>query len=145
MSTLLVASLIVNVYAALTGFFTFHNIGSLGTDLKIGVYFDPECEMPISNDFEKNWEHVERSVTNYATVYVQNENSVDVIISTSWTNWYPADFPDYANFSATLYSEPTLLAGEIKMLNMHLLIDGTYSGPDDFSFNVVVQGTEIME
>lgn len=145
LSTFLIASLVVNAYGILSGFFTFTNIGSLGTDLKIGVYFDRECTLPISNDFNKDWEHVEIGTMKIAVVYVKNENAIPVTISATWANWYPTNLPDYATFTTDLYGTEELYAGESKEFDMHLTVYGNYTGPSDFTFDVVVQATEIVE
>ena len=141
LAILLLSSLVLNVYAALVGVYTVRNQGTLSVDLELAVYFDRECTMPCS---EFSWGHVEIAVTKYVALYIKNENTVPMTISATWVNWNPANFSDYATFTSTLYSNPELFAGETKEFDMTLLVSSDYAGPDEFTFDVIVQGTEIV-
>lgn len=136
----LLASLAVNAYAAMVGIYTFRNRGTLSVDLEIKAYLDADCTI-LANDVE--WGHVELNVEQLKTTWVKNENTVPVTISAIATNWNPSNLSDHIEFRAVPYSTPQLVAGEVKELDLYLTVYSTYTGPDDFTFDIVVQAAEI--
>ena len=124
----------------LSGQYRIPTTGTLGTDLKIMVYNDRDC---INLCTTLDWNHIEKNVQQVKSVFVQNENTVAVLISTTTENWNPAELVDYADFSARLYSSPNLASGEVKELDIYLTVFGNCSETiTDVSFDIVVTGTE---
>lgn len=139
-SAILTISLIFNVYAVLTGTFTIPTTGTLSTDLKLAVYEDRDCTI-LCETIE--WGHVEKNVQQIKAVFVKNENTVPIAISGIAENWNPAEVETYATFEAIPYGDPNLASGEVKELDFHLTVSGDYLGMSDFTFDIVITGTEI--
>jgi len=143
---LAVVTLVVIVTVAVTAIVAFgalsnsRNVQSFGTvkTVNVGVYWDNDCTNATST---VNWGTLEPGAAKNFTIYVKNEGSVAVVLSMSTENWNPASASSYITLSWNRESH-ALSHGSVVQAVLTLSVSSEISGITNFSFDIIITGTE---
>jgi hypothetical protein len=131
--TLMMASVLALLQSSRT-------ISSHGTirGVNVGVYSDSGCTIPYSS---LDWGTIDNGSQTVKTVYVKNEGTSNMTLSISNNTWVPVDATSY--LALTWNRESYLLAnGTSVNANLTLAVSPTFTNGTDFSFNIVITGTQ---
>lgn len=119
---------------------TNHTISNTGTvkGVGVGVYSDVSCTDEVSSI---DWGDLQPGESKDATIYVKNEGSVTVTLSMTTENWTPAVASTYMTLSWNRESY-VLSSGSVVQAVLTLSVSSSVSGITDFSFNIIITGTE---
>jgi len=116
------------------------NIRSFGTikAVNVGVYWDSGCTSVTST---VDWGKMSPGDIKNVTLYMKNEGNVAVKLSLAAQNWNPANAPNYISLSwnreGQIVDTASLVAATLT-----LSVSWDISGITDFSFDMVITGTE---
>lgn len=105
--------------------------------LKIDLFSDPECKIPLSSI---EWGEIEVGGLSTTSVYVQNNGDVDVFISLHSENWNPNELVNFMNLVWD-YDMTPLKSGEIRLLTLNLEINLDCPSIEDFRFDIIIVGS----
>ncbi|MBN2335350.1 hypothetical protein JXL21_07285 [Candidatus Bathyarchaeota archaeon] len=134
----LIASLAASlgVHGLLTSSKTLDNSGSIKV-VDVGVYSDQGCTQQVSS---LDWGTPEPGDTVTKTVYVKNEGNAEMGLSMSVYGWAP---PEAAGYLTVSWSREgyALSMGEAVEAVITLDVSSGITGIEDFSFQIVIEGT----
>jgi archaellum component FlaG (FlaF/FlaG flagellin family) len=108
------------------------------TTVNVGVYQEYAC---TNNLTSIDWGTLSPGGSATRTIYVKNIGTQPITITMTKVNWNPAS----ANGPITLSWSPndtTLNAGQVATATLTLDVSASVSGITDFSFDIVITGTE---
>lgn len=119
---------------------TNHTISNTGTvkGVGVGVYSDVSCTDEVSSI---DWGDLQPGESKDATIYVKNEGSVTVTLSMTTENWTPAVASTYMTLSWNRESY-VLSSGSVVQAVLTLSVSSSVSDITDFSFDIIITGTE---
>ena len=115
-------------------------IGSSGavTAVNVGVYSNYQC---TENCTSISWGTVSPGSTVTRTIYIKNIGNMPLTLSMSTASWSPSNADDY--LTLTCNRQDTVLdSGEQTTATLTLTVDSDTGSLTDFSFNIIVTGTE---
>ena len=125
---------------AVTGILTAsRTIGSSGTvkAINVEVYWDIEGTNVVS---EIDWGSIEPNESVIRTVYVKNTGNTALTLSMTYSGWVPAEAGDYLTLSwdrEGVTVDPDAVLAAVLTLS----VSDSISGIENFSFNIVIEGT----
>jgi len=129
---------VVSVLAAslLMAYQSIPNTGNV-KGVGVGVYWDSDC---TNNVTSINWGFLEPGATDNVTVYIKNEGNIPVTLSMTTDTWDPTSASE--NITLTWNRESYVLdPGSVQAI-LTLSVSSDISGVIEFSFNIVITGTE---
>jgi hypothetical protein len=108
------------------------------TTVNVGVYQEHDCTHNLTSI---DWGTLSPGGSAIKTIYIKNIGTQPITITMTQINWNPA----LANGPITLSWSPddtTLNAGQVATATLTLDVSGSISGITDFSFDIVITGTE---
>jgi len=111
-------------------------IGSRGSvkALYFGVYWDSECNNPVSNI---DWGIMEPGSSVNVTIYIRNEGNAPMRITLNATNWSPSNASDYMRLEWD-YSGQILQPNENIKTVLFLVVSLDALKVTDFSFDILI-------
>ncbi|MBN2335351.1 hypothetical protein JXL21_07290 [Candidatus Bathyarchaeota archaeon] len=132
----LFAGMGMGVFGVLTASKTLSSSGSI-MGINVGVYSDLACTTPISS---LDWGTPDPGDTVIRTIYVKNEGNAEMTLSMSANTWVPSGVDAYLTVSWD--QESTVLSeDEVVGATVTLEVSSGITGVNDFSFQIVVEGT----
>ena len=125
---------------AVTGILTTsRTIGSSGTvkAINVEVYWDIECTNVVS---EIDWSTIEPGELVTKTVYVYNTGNTAMTLSMTYSGWVPIEAGNYITLSwdrEGVTMDPDAVVAAVLTLS----VSESISGIENFSFNIVIEGT----
>jgi hypothetical protein len=110
------------------------NVKAIGVD----VYSDSACTIPITLI---EWGTVNPGTTKNFTIYVKNEGNVAIMLSIETDNWDPLSASSYLTLSWNRAGY-VLSSGSSVRAVLSLSVSSSISGVENFSFDIMVIGTE---
>jgi len=129
--------IVVSALGVLVATRTISNTGNVKA-IGVGVYWDSGCTNVTSSI---NWGAVDPGVTKNVTIYVKSEGSVVVKLSMTTANWNPASASSYVTLSWNRENY-VLSSGSVVQAVLTLSVSSTISGVLNFSFDIIITGTE---
>ena len=138
--------LLVSVVLALVGavavtgiLTTSRTIGSSGTvkAINVEVYWDIECTNVVS---EIDWSTIEPNESVTKTVYIKNTGNSAMTLSMTYSGWVPTEAGNYMTLSwdkEGVTMDPDAVVAAVLTLS----VSDSISGIENFSFNIVIEGT----
>lgn len=126
----------IGAIATLSTTTRFSNTGSMKA-INVEVYSDSGCSNSLT---EVDWGTLEPNSTTTRTVYVKNSGNAELTLSMTTSNWSPENATDYMGLTWDKEGA-TLGAGESVAATLTLTVDGSISGIESFSFDIVIEGT----
>jgi len=116
---------------------TISNTGNVKA-VGVGVYWDSSCTNEVSSI---DWGDLEPGATIDKTIYVKNEGSITVVLSMTTDNWNPASASSYITLSWNRENY-VLNSGSVVQVVLTLSVSSSISGITNFSFDIIITGTE---
>ena len=135
--TIAIVGMIVTAVGALVATRTISNVGSVKA-MGVGVYWDSSCTNPVSSI---NWGELQPGIVKNVTIYVKNEGNVKMKLSMTASNWSPAQASSYITLSWNRENY-VLNPGSAISAVLTLSVSPSISGITNFSFDVIISGTE---
>ena len=127
----------VTVMGTLLGRVTLPNMGTVKA-MGVGVYWDISCNNQVTSI---DWGVVEPGATKDVTVYIRNEGNAPEILSLETANWNPSLAASYMSVSWD-YSGQVIEVGAAFQVRLRLSVSDGIDGITNFSFDVVITGTD---
>jgi hypothetical protein len=125
----------ITVYALLTTSQTIPNSGTVKT-IGVSIYSDSNCTQKVT---QIPWGPLEPGQKINKTVYVRNEGGVNLVIRMTTNSWTPST----SYITLTWNKEGNSLAkGNTVQATFTLSVASNVTGVTDFTFNIVITGTE---
>jgi archaellum component FlaG (FlaF/FlaG flagellin family) len=108
------------------------------TNVNVGVYQEHAC---TNNLTSIDWGTLSPGGSTTITIYIKNIGTQPITITMTQTNWNPeeADGPITLSWSP---DDTTLNVGQVATATLTLNVSASISGINDFSFDIVITGTE---
>jgi hypothetical protein len=104
----------------------------------VGVYWDSSCSQKVSLI---EWGSLEPGGKKDKNVYIRNEGNVPVVLSMTTDSWTPSSASSYIKLSwnrgGYVLNSTTLVQADLT-----LSVLSTISGVGNFTFNIIINGTE---
>jgi len=127
----------VTVMGTLLGRVTLPNMGTVKA-MGVGVYWDISCNNQVTSI---DWGVVEPGATKDVTVYIRNEGNAPEILSLETSNWNPSLAASYMSVSWD-YGGQVIEVGAAFQVRLRLSVSDGIDGITNFSFDVVITGTD---
>jgi hypothetical protein len=127
----------VTVMGTLLGKVTLPNMGTVKA-MGVGVYWDISCNNQVTSI---DWGVVQPGATKDVTVYIRNEGNTPAILSLATENWNPSLAASYMSVSWD-YSGQIIEVGAAFQVKLSLSVSDGIDGITNFSFDVVITGTD---
>jgi len=141
-SIILVVGALVAVSTLVSGLLiasqTIQNKGNVKA-IGVGVYSDSTCNQTV---LSIPWGTLDPGESSDATVYIRNEGNVVVVLSMTTENWNPSSASSYMTLSWNLEEGYVLNPGQSVETVLTLLVSSSISGVEDFTFDIIITGTE---
>lgn len=108
------------------------------TTVNVGVYLDDEC---TENCTSISWKPLYPGNSTSQTIYVKNIGTVPITLSMTADSWEPTNACDYLTLDWDRNGE-ILEVGDKVSANLTLTADPDTGDLSEFSFNIVIIGTE---
>ena len=125
------------VMGTLLGQVTLPNLGTVKT-MGVGVYWDSGCSNSVTS---VNWGTVEPGSTNEVTVYIKNEGNAAETLSSTAENWNPSIASTYMSLTWD-YGGQVIDIHEVVQVTLSLFVSETIDGIANFSFDIVITGSD---
>lgn len=113
------------------------NVGNVKA-VGVGVYWNSAC---TSNVTSIDWGFLEPGAIVNITVYIKNEGNIPVMLNMTTDNWNPT--LDSNNITVSWNREEHVLDSEsVVQAVLVLSVSSDINGVTDFSFDIIVTGTE---
>lgn len=116
---------------------TISNTGNVKA-VGVGVYWDSSCTDEVSSI---DWGDLGPGETKDVTIYINNEGSVAVMLTMTNDNWNPASASSYITLTWNRENH-VLNPGSVVEAVLTLLVSSDISGITNFSFDIIITGTE---
>lgn len=116
---------------------TFSNTGNVKA-IGVSVYWDSQCTNAVSSI---SWGALDAGTTKDVTIYVKNEGNVAVTLNMTTSNWDPQSAQSYMTLTWNRESY-VLSAGTAIQTLLTLSVSSSVTGVTNFSFNIIITGTE---
>jgi len=108
------------------------------TSAGLNAYWDSECTNEVTSI---SWGSIYPGGSTNVTIYLKNTGDVPMTLSLTTDSWDPSDAETY--FTLTWdYSGVQIQPGEALQITLTLAVSENTQGITNFSFNVVITGTE---
>lgn len=116
------------------------SVQSFGTvkAVNIAVYWDSDCTNATSTI---NWGMLSSGETKNVTIYLRNEGNVALTLNLTTQNWIPVNAPNYIGLVWNREGQ-TIHADSVITATLTLSISPSIIGIADFSFEIIIAGTE---
>ncbi|UCC33636.1 MAG: hypothetical protein JSW53_01120, partial [Candidatus Bathyarchaeota archaeon] len=125
------------VMGTLLGRVTLPNSGTVKA-MGVGVYWDSDCSNTVTSI---DWGTVEPGSTNSVTIYFKNEGNAAETLSSETENWSPPSASTDMNL-AWDYGGQIIDMGEVVQVTLSLSVSETIEGIANFSFDIVIVGSD---
>lgn len=117
-----------------------HSISSTGsiTAINVGVYSNSACTQELTSI---EWGTISPGNSENRIIYLKNTGNAQITLSLAIANWNPAN----ANGPITVTwnkGGDTLNVGQVATATLTLSVAESISGVTNFSFNIIITGTE---
>jgi hypothetical protein len=117
-----------------------HSISSTGsiTAINVGVYSNSACTQELTSI---EWGTISPGNSETRIIYLKNTGNAQITLSMASANWNPAN----ANGPITVTwnkGGDTLDVGQVATATLTLSVAESISGVTNFSFNIIITGTE---
>ena len=116
------------------------NTSGVITSADLEAYWDSECTNAVSSI---NWGTIYPGGSKNVTIYLKNTGNVPLNLSLSTDNWSPSNAGTYLTLTWD-YSGGQLQAGGVVQVTLTLTVSSNTQGITNFSFDVVITGTEVQ-
>ena len=106
--------------------------------VNVGVYWDSGCTNASASI---GWGLLSPGAAGNVTLYVRNEGNLPVRLGLSTQGWSPANASSYISLGWNAEGQ-VLAVGNVTSATLTLSVSSGISGIIDFSFTVVITGTE---
>jgi len=127
-------------YSAISVIFTANNVGYVKT-IGVEVYFDAECTNEVNFI---DWGYLQPGESKNLTIYVKNNGTISMILSHNVQDWNPPAAENYITFSWNGEGK-TVEKGDAIPVTLTLHVDENITNIENFSFNLVIIGSEITQ
>jgi hypothetical protein len=131
------AGVIASALGALMASYTFNNTVTVKA-AGVSVYWYSNGTSPVTTI---NWGNIAPGTSATKTIYIRNNGTVAVVLSMTTELWNPSTAQNYItlNWNCTSY---VLNAGSVVGAVLTLNVSSNISGITEFTFNIVISGTE---
>jgi len=138
--TIAVAGIIASVLAAglLMAYQRVPNSGNVKT-VGVGVYWDNAC---TNNVTSIDWGFLEPGATVNKTVYIKNEGNTPMVLNMTTDNWNPASASENITLSWNREGYVLNTTAPVVQAILTLSVSPNISGVTNFSFDIIITGTE---
>lgn len=106
--------------------------------VNVNIYSDVNCTQALTT---VDWGTIDNGSSTIKTVYVRNEGTANMTLSLGNNTWVPSNATAYLALSWD--RENYVLAnGASVAANLNLTVSPTFTTGTDFSFNIVITGTQ---
>jgi len=135
-----VALAIVVVFAASLLYVT-HRIQNVGRIRSIGVkfYIDENCTVQLTDIY---WGELQPGSVHQITSFCRNEENTALTMNMTTNMWDPPRAVDYLTLTWNYTSGQVLQPNDVIPITFQLSVNGSVSGIDTFSFDIVVGSIE---
>ncbi len=132
----IIATMGISVAAVMTTTKTITTTGDVEA-IGVGVYSNSACTTVLNSI---SWGAVEPGTSVNSTMYIKNNGNVPVILSMTTTNWNSS----IRSYFTVVWNRETyvLNPGAVVQANLMLTISSSITGVSNFSFDIVITGTE---
>jgi len=116
------------------------NTSGVITSADLEAYWDSECTNAVSSI---NWGTIYPGGSKNVTIYLKNTGNVPLNLSLSTDNWNPSNAGTYLTLTWD-YSGEQLQPGGVVQVTLTLTVSSNTQGITNFSFDVVITGTEVQ-
>jgi hypothetical protein len=133
-----VALMMASVLAVLQSSRTISSHGTI-RGVNVNIYQDSGCSQLLST---VDWGTIDNGSQTVKTVYVKNEGTSSMTLSISNNTWVPLDATSY--LTLTWNRDGYVLGNGTSVdANLTLTVSPTFTNGTDFSFNIVIIGTQV--
>jgi uncharacterized membrane protein len=125
------------IYGLLASAFTLGNTGIVKSP-NINVYSESGCINEVSSI---DWGSLDPGASRSITVYINNTGNIDLRLSLNTERWNPQNATTYINL-AWNYSGALIRPKEAMPITLTLTISSSTKGITNFSFDILIIGTE---
>jgi len=105
----------------------------------LNAYWDSGCTNEVTSI---SWGSMYPGSSKNVTIYLKNTGNVPITLSLTTDSWNPSNAETY--FTLTWdYSGGQIQPDEVLQITLTLTVSGDVQGITNFSFNVVITGTEV--
>lgn len=133
---LLLLSLFIGVFAAVSVNTTLSTSGSIRTSQGLSLFSNSACTIPLTI---LNWGSVSPGESSNNTIYIKNANSIPLTLSLATSNWNPISANDPLSLTwdkSGFILEP----GQLVVAELSLLVASDVSDISTFEFTIIISG-----
>ena len=116
------------------------NSSGVVTSADLEAYWDSDCTDTVSSI---NWGTIYPGDSKNVTIYLKNTGNVPLTLSLSTDGWNPSEAESYITLSWN-YGGEQLQASEVLQVTLTLTVSSNTQGITNFSFNIIITGTEVQ-
>jgi len=116
------------------------NTSGVVTSADLEAYWDSDCTNTVSSI---NWGTIYPGESKNVTIYIKNTGNVPLTLSLLTDNWNPSEAESYLTLSWN-YNGEHLQADETLPVTLTLVVSSNTQGITNFSFNIIITGTEVQ-
>ena len=125
------------IFGMLTSTVQIQNAGTIKA-VGVGVYWDSSCTNETTSI---PWGMLDPGSNKTFTVYIRNEGNTAESLSLNTENWNPTNAQNYITLSWN-YDGTVLSPDQVVEVNLTLSVSSSIEGIENFSFTIVIVGTE---
>jgi len=116
------------------------NSSGVITSADLEAYWDVDCTNAVSSI---NWGSIYPGNSKNVTIYLKNTGGVPLTLSLSTDNWNPTSAGSYITLTWS-YNGEQIPVGGVLQVTLTLTVSSNAQGITNFSFDVVITGTEVQ-
>lgn len=125
------------IFGMLTSTVQIQNAGTVKA-VGVGVYWDSDCTNETGSI---SWGMLDPGSNKSYTVYIRNEGNTAESLSLNTEDWDPTNAQDYITLSWN-YNGTILSPDQVIEVDLTLSVSSSIEGIENFSFTIVIIGTE---
>jgi len=115
------------------------NSSGVVTSVNLAVYWDSACTNQVTSI---DWGMISPGESKSVQVYVKNMGNVPITLSFSTESWNPAGASSYITLTWDYASGTKIQPNNVLKVTLTLTVSSNIQGITNFSFNIVITGTE---
>lgn len=115
------------------------NSSGVIASVNLAVYWDSACTNPVTSI---DWGTISPGGSKSVQIYVKNTGNVPITLSLSTENWNPSNAGSYMTLTWDYTSGTKIQSNSALKVTLTLTVSSSIQGVTNFSFNVVITGTE---
>lgn len=107
--------------------------------VNLAVYWDNTCTNSVT---AIDWGTISPGGSKSVQVYVKNSGNIPITLSLSTESWNPSNAGNYITLTWDYISGTKIQPGSVQKITLTLVVSSNVQGITNFSFNIVIAGTE---